>query len=413
MENEVQQKAEPQEEMVFKDEVNQINEIKNPVKEEKEEEPKHEERVETVEDQRNTSIRFVNDILNTQQSKRKIDIELENAAFSKLDEPTHLAQNLTVKPTKDNINASKKEPVSNVNNNIDLNKKKEEVKKIESKIESKIDAKFESKLESKTYSKVDAKSESLIKDSSSIKKDINSSVVKENNSVANKQIGKPPGQVLITHEDDEIKNYIISLENKNKDEKQLKKDYDKNDLKKLEDSINDNENNNYDVLDEIFSNEIAKEREEEQKNIEVSIKKQPDSLKKVYIGSNDFKIKNVHTNKSQVSNYKKEEVISNKVSAKKLKILNKNKIQDERLVKESIEKSKSPGKTKPNFFNIKNQYDFQQNDIVTPLQKFNQTGQLYKKENKKSTDKSKNISKTKKGFEEKSSKNVKLKLKYR
>jgi hypothetical protein len=235
-----------------------------------------------------------------------------------------------------------------------------------------------------------------------------------------------------TVEDEEIKNYISSLENnkaaQGKEDKTLKKDYDKEDLKKLEDSINDDANNNYDVnFDDYFGNEIAKEKdavknqnqeiiqpavinEIPSKSVEVKHKKVEKVEKVETIKKSTLEISKtkpvVARNQVLANNLKKEDSMptqsnnnttsGNKIVMKKISILSNDKgmsrTQD---FKEQVDLNTpktSPMKSKISFYSLKTKDQHNpmnlKEESISPYSKFNKTGYLYLKENKLSLEKS-------------------------
>jgi hypothetical protein len=175
-------------------------------------------------------------------------------------------------------------------------------------------------------------------------------------------------------------------------------------------------------FDEYFGNEIEKEKEEEKSQV---ITPQPQKLSKI---EQPKQTQNVESNKKVVNdvskvkptpaknlvlnNLKKEEsssALSNtqqntkgKIVMKKITITNEptckstSKTNEEKLKEEGEKTPKtiSPMKSKISFYSLKVKdnnsppVDHRKDESISPYGKFNQTGYLYKKENKMSQDKS-------------------------
>ncbi len=324
---------------------------------------------------------------------------------------------------------SKKEPVKEIKNKEPVKEisKKESVKEIQKNQPEKIENKSKpSEQPTKTITPKINKAEPV--DNKEQQKIENTIVVSKNTAAEKLKISE--NSVVEkredTVEDEEIKNYITSLENNKVTQAQVKedkskKDYDKDDLKKLEDSINDDANNNYDVnFDDYFGNEIAKEKESE-KNPNQEIIIQSSVIKQ--IPSNDVGVKyekidakkkqsletsqNKPLAKNQVLyiNTKKEDLMQsssqthstagNKIVMKKINIIaNEKSMSRTQDFKDKLDLNTpktSPMKSKISFYSLKtkdqpNPMSLKE-ESISPYSKFNKTGYLYLKENKRSQEK--------------------------
>lgn len=243
---------------------------------------------------------------------------------------------------------------------------------------------------------------------------------KQYSEIGNEDIENLPGQKELGKENIENIPYENSLKKSNKN-------YDTEELKKIEDEINDNENN-YEVnFDEILSNE--NEKESNQKSLKVNqedVTKSFNSINDTHqtnqinkdnnqISKSNFSsklsqpVKQISITKQPLKKIENEEIKSYSskanndvnieqkkivLSNENIKLVNKaleNKVKENR-VENKLDvspKFKTSNKTKTNFFSIKmNETPNVHSESKESFYKsFNKTGYLYKKENKKSSDK--------------------------